>query len=228
MFPYHLVKQGSKIILYGEGKVGREFYLQLHYNKYCVVEAWVDKVFDHFETDKPFDKVANIGKYDFDYVVIAIADLALANSIKQKLVSDGIEDEKIIWSRSYMIGSDIFPDNRKMYLTNWNFYEELIDDYVQIEQWFLGSGWYQGNSQIGINGARNSGERIIRYRILDYLTKDSDCLDIGCNCGFFDIELAKFVNSVKGIDIEERFIDLANKVKEFQKKVFFLLFLDCE
>lgn len=51
--------------------------------------------------------------------------------------------------------------------------------------------------------ARNNGERIARYRVEDYLTKDSICLDIGCNCGFFDLELSRLVKSVVGIDVEK-------------------------
>lgn len=217
MFPYYLIKKGSRIILYGDGKVGKEFYLQLHQNEYCFIEAWVDKAFDYYETAAPFDKVENINKHCFDYVIIALADMALANQVREDLISLGIDNDKIIWSRFYTVESGIFPDNRALYLKNWDFYIDLIDSYMLTTQWFGGSGWYQGSPQIGIKGARNNGERIARYRVGDYLTKDSVCLDIGCNCGFFDLELSKLVKSVVGIDVEKKYIDVANEVKEFNK-----------
>lgn len=217
MFPYFLVKKGSRIILYGDGKVGKEFYMQLHQNEYCFVEAWVDKAFDYYETAEPFDKVENIKKHQFDYVVIALADMALADQVREDLINLGIDQDKIIWSRFYQVNAGMFPEDRTLYLKNWEFYLKLMDSYMLTTQWFGGSGWYQGSSQLGITGARNNGERIARYRVWDYLTKDSVCLDIGCNCGFFDLELSRLVNSVVGIDVEKKYIDIANEVKEFNE-----------
>lgn len=216
MFPYSLVKKDSKIILYGEGKVGREFYLQLHYNKYCSVEAWVDKAFDIFDVKYPFDKIENITNYDFDYIVIALADSAQADSVKAYLVNKGIDKEIIIWTRFYSVSADIFPDNRELYLKNWDFYIQIIDDYLNTTQWFGGNSWYQGSPEIGIRGARKNAERIARYGVDKILDKNSEVLDIGCNCGFFDIELARWVKCVKGIDVESKYIELANKVKAFR------------
>ena len=216
MFPYDLVERESKIILYGEGKVGREFYLQLHFNKYCAVEAWVDKAFDIYDIKKPFDKTDNILNYNFDYIVIALADSDQADSVKAYLVNKGIDKNKIIWSRFYSIGADIFPDNRELYLNNWEFYVKIIDDYLKTTQWFGGSSWYQGSPELGIKGARKNAERIARYNVDKYLDKESEILDIGCNCGFFDIELARWVKHVKGIDIERKYIELANKVRSFR------------
>lgn len=216
MFPYNLVEKDSRIILYGEGKVGKEFYLQLHYNQYCVVEAWVDKAFDIFGVNRPFDKVNNIINYDYDYVVIALADTNQAESVREELVKKGIVEEKIIWSRFYSITADIFPDNRELYLKNWDFYLKIVDDYLNTTQWFGGSAWYQGSPEIGIKGARKNAERIARYNINRFIDGNSEVLDIGCNCGFFDIELARWVKSILGIDVEKRYIELANRVKGFQ------------
>lgn len=116
MFPYYLIKKGSRIILYGDGKVGKEFYLQLHQNEYCFVEAWVDQAFDYYETAEPFDKVGNIKNHQFDYVVIALANSKQADEVREKLLSLGVDEDKIIWSRFYTIDSGIFPDNRALYL----------------------------------------------------------------------------------------------------------------
>lgn len=216
MFPYSLVKKGSRIILYGDGNVGKEFYMQLHQNEYCFVEAWVDKAFDYYETAEPFDKVENIKKHQFDYVVVALADLALADRVREDLISLGVDNDKIIWSRFYQVNAGMFPEDRVSYLKNWDFYIKLIDTYMGAESVFGLSGWYQGSPQLGIIGGRNNGERIARYRVWDYLTKDSVCLDIGCNCGFFDLELSRLVKQVVGIDVEKTYIDIANEVRDFK------------
>lgn len=39
MFPFDKVPKDSKIILYGAGMVGKEFYLQIWQTKYCDVVA---------------------------------------------------------------------------------------------------------------------------------------------------------------------------------------------
>lgn len=96
MFPYNLVKKDSRIIIYGEGEIGREFYLQLYYSGYCVVVAWVDKAFDMYRVEKPFDQLENILHYDFDYIVIALDNSVDVSSVKNSLLDMGIDKEKII------------------------------------------------------------------------------------------------------------------------------------
>ena len=79
LFPYDLVPQNSKIVLYGAGNIGKDFYIQLcAFNRgsnsrggYTLVK-WVDKNFDLYESNSLFDNSKNLIKYSFDYIVIAV------------------------------------------------------------------------------------------------------------------------------------------------------------
>lgn len=43
LFPYECIEKGSAIILYGFGKVGRQYYQQIQENKYCIIKYIVDE-----------------------------------------------------------------------------------------------------------------------------------------------------------------------------------------
>ena len=53
------------------------------------------------------------------------------------------------------------------------------------------------------------------YHVKRYLKTTDEVLDIGCNCGFLDIQLNEYVKSIKGIDVESLFIEIANRTKEY-------------
>lgn len=101
LFPYEKVRQGSKIVLYGMGKVGEAFYQQIRQTGYCVIAAWADRnpglAFD-ISGAVPGIFPDEIKKYSFDYVVIAIENKGVSYKITEKLCSMGIAREKIIIS----------------------------------------------------------------------------------------------------------------------------------
>lgn len=93
LFPYNLIKQGSKIVLYGAGSVGKVFWAQLQKTKYCKEVIWVDR---HTEIN---DFVRPIMKYDdVSYYVIAVEKKQLADEITDSLILLGIDREHIIWN----------------------------------------------------------------------------------------------------------------------------------
>lgn len=216
MFPYWAVKKGSDIILYGEGNVGKEFYLQMYQNQYCNVVAWVDKIFDGYDLNKPFDYVCNINKYDYDYVVLAVKDrttsVEISNELKEKY---GLDDSKIIWSNYYNFSRDFFPTNRMLYLKDLNFYMTLLDEYMDAESFYATKEYYQSFEKLGIKGSRKNAERLVKYRIHEFLNKNCNVLDIGCNCGFFSMTVAPYVKKITGVDVDQNFINIANKTKKF-------------
>ncbi|MBI5547343.1 MAG: class I SAM-dependent methyltransferase [Deltaproteobacteria bacterium] len=61
--------------------------------------------------------------------------------------------------------------------------------------------YYQGFERIGIGGAKPSERRLEHYQILEYLKPSHRVLDIGSNCGFFALNLARYVASVEGIEL---------------------------
>ena len=88
----------KKIVIYGAGRVGFEFYNQLINYKNISIEEWVDSF-----PEKSIYKYCNIKSPDvlrnilYDYILIAVKNENTANEIKGKLKSMGIKEEKIIW-----------------------------------------------------------------------------------------------------------------------------------
>ena len=215
LFPYRLVKRGSKIALYGGGRVGKDFFLQLHETKYCEVVAWVDRSYENYEVSKPFDYVKNISRYNFDYCVIALDKLAVAEEVKTELMETyGIAESKIIWSNYYDYSRDFFPEEKTLYLKDLDFYMDLLDDYIDAESPYSKSRYYQSFEPLGLMGDRSNGDRFMKYRMNHFLNKDSTVLDIGCNCGFFSLTVAPFVKTITGVDVDEKFISIANKTRD--------------
>lgn len=60
--------------------------------------------------------------------------------------------------------------------------------------------FYQSFPMLGINGVRPTDKRIEQYGLKDLLNIKMDVLDIGCNIGFLDLEIASLVRSVTGIE----------------------------
>ena len=216
-FPYRKVAKDSKIVLYGGGAVGKEYYLQIHETKWCEVIAWVDKAFDAYEVKKPFDYVRNLCNYFPDYYVIAEKNHESALKKKEELINEfGIDEKKIVWSRCYSnFGEGYFPGNRVQYLKDLPFYMSLLDDYLDADDFFATTKYYQSYAPLGLKGGRDNGERLLLYDVATFLGKDSDVLDIGCNSGFFSLTLAPYVKSIHGVDIADSFIHIANKVKDY-------------
>lgn len=86
------------IILYGAGKVGNDYYRQLSIYKDVNIVAWVDKHSEKYDyaycrVDKPSECIGS----NYDYLLIAVADKDLSNSIKTELIDKGFDSEKIVW-----------------------------------------------------------------------------------------------------------------------------------
>ena len=218
LFPYNLVPKGSKIIIYGASNVGKDFYLQIFKLKDMFeLKAWVDKSFDVYdELQKPFDYVGNIIKYDFDHIILAVNSKNIADEIKEELKILNISDKKIIWSSSYkFFGHEIVPKNQEMFIKNLNFFNSVFTEYINDKSGFGGSQFYQSFEKLSIEGQRDTKERIDVYNIKNLLSIEDTVLDIGCNCGFFDMQIAPYVKKVVGYEISPNLVNIAIKTSKF-------------
>ena len=90
----------KKIVIYGAGTVGQDYYSQLvKYQKINIV-SWVDKNssacnFDYYDV-QPADIISGL---DFDFILIAVLKEDLADSIREDLVQRGIAVDKIVWKK---------------------------------------------------------------------------------------------------------------------------------
>jgi 2-polyprenyl-3-methyl-5-hydroxy-6-metoxy-1,4-benzoquinol methylase len=73
---------------------------------------------------------------------------------------------------------------------------------------------YQSLPLLGIEGLRPSDKRIVQYGLDAIVSPETSVLDIGANCGFFDIQLASRVKKILGIEVNEQLVELGKTVIE--------------
>lgn len=61
---------------------------------------------------------------------------------------------------------------------------------------------------------RPTKERLKNYGVLDILDENSKVLDIGSNCGFISLSVAKHVKSVLGLEKSSKLVNIANMAKD--------------
>lgn len=86
------------VILYGAGKVGNDYYRQLSIYENVNIVAWVDKHPERYDYD--YHRVTTLAECigrGYDYVLIAVADKMLSDSIRGELIEAGFNADKIIW-----------------------------------------------------------------------------------------------------------------------------------
>lgn len=92
--------RGKKIVIYGAGKVGQDFYAQLCRYGDIQILAWTDKnsmayKFDYAEIMKR-EEAAELKA---DYFIIAVLKAEKAQEIEAELIHMGVNAEKIIWEK---------------------------------------------------------------------------------------------------------------------------------
>lgn len=100
IFPFSDLEEGSKIILYGAGRVGIEYYRQILKNPGIYLVIWVDKHWDKYENiNMPVRPVEDIWSYKYDYIIIAVNRSSLQEEICRELEEKGIPKEKFLWRK---------------------------------------------------------------------------------------------------------------------------------
>lgn len=89
----------KKIVVYGAGKVGKDYIRQIKKEKMCKEFIWVDKNYASKETymEEHVCSPEKILAYEFDYILIAINNDVIIKEIKNELQKKfGVSGEKII------------------------------------------------------------------------------------------------------------------------------------
>ena len=98
-FDKRILKKGTKILLYGAGNIGKDFYKQICADKLYQLVGWVDENYRYYQGQGL--NVLEVGKIKFlkyDYIILAFKDRKLADSVKKNLIKKyTIDDNKIIW-----------------------------------------------------------------------------------------------------------------------------------
>ena len=94
LFPFGAVKPGSRIVIYGFGNVGRQYWLQIRRTGYADIVAVVDKNKAKYCLIEP--RLLNVCEFyalphkAYDVVVIAVSNQEVAHQLQFSLQATGI------------------------------------------------------------------------------------------------------------------------------------------
>lgn len=92
--------RGKKVVIYGAGRVGQDYYRQIVEYKECTITGWVDQNFSRYQF--PYAQVRDITELktlDYDKIIVAIKNENMADEIIKILSKAGIEKENMMWSK---------------------------------------------------------------------------------------------------------------------------------
>ena len=95
IFPFDYIEKNERIILYGAGTVGMDYYMQLSKVKYCQIVLWVDKRYRQYKNVQISDPNL-IQCVDYDKIVVAAKNIELQKEIRMFLMSIGVKEQVII------------------------------------------------------------------------------------------------------------------------------------
>lgn len=96
LFPYSKVKRGSKILIYGAGKLGKQIYGVIKDNSNYKLVGMLDKNWELYKNQGMNVKAPeDILSLEYDYVIIAIVYVNVKNQVKKDLVEMGVAEDKI-------------------------------------------------------------------------------------------------------------------------------------
>ncbi len=108
LFPFTKVKKGSRIVLYGAGEVGYDFYRQIKTSCYVDLALWVDRQYEWCRMlNLPVNPPNDIKLISYDYVIVTAERESVFNSICNDLYLLGTKKEQIIWENNYSIQENI-------------------------------------------------------------------------------------------------------------------------
>lgn len=92
--------RGKKVVIYGAGKVGKDYYAQISRCPDCEIAAWIDAEPDQY--NYPYSRVDKTDILDataFDLLLIAVERKDIADEIYDQLTEKGIPSERIFWRK---------------------------------------------------------------------------------------------------------------------------------
>lgn len=95
--PYVCDFEGKNIIIWSAGTFGQQLYNRIKENEHCHVVGWLDNDYcEYRRCCMDVDPIDKIDSLEFDYVLLATVDEAVARFVREKLVWRGISEEKIL------------------------------------------------------------------------------------------------------------------------------------
>lgn len=104
-FPSEYIHMEEKMILYGAGIVGTDYWRFLQKTHYCELVAWVDREYETWQKEgKRVLPITAVQGVRYDRILIANANKKTADIIRGDLEQLGVPGEKIVWVQPDYIG----------------------------------------------------------------------------------------------------------------------------
>jgi FkbM family methyltransferase len=97
LFPFDKVPKNSRVVLYGAGNVGKQFYDQATETNFCEIVLWLDKNADGILIKQP-ETVTGLNVNDYDFAIIAIENESIMLDVKALLMNYRVPENKILHS----------------------------------------------------------------------------------------------------------------------------------
>lgn len=98
VFPYHLFPQNSRVMLYGAGKIGKDFFNKGKTDGYVDIVGIADKRANELcRNSFPVIGIDDLIDRDFDFLLICVENIKTAEEIENQLVEIGCNRSKIKW-----------------------------------------------------------------------------------------------------------------------------------
>lgn len=111
LFPFESVERGTRVVLYGAGKVGKDYFVQLKKTGYCQLISWADSAWENmdkycyeeltYQINEPLGTLSKNKQYDA--CVVAVLREEIYQEIKEQLLEIGVPEKKIIWKRPQIL-----------------------------------------------------------------------------------------------------------------------------
>ncbi len=97
-YPDILSLRGKKIVLYGAGAVGQDYYFQLSNYQDIQIVAWGDKNAGYCSSEyMEIVDLERLKEFDYDFLIIAVKNSNIAKQIRKELIQNSVREDKIKW-----------------------------------------------------------------------------------------------------------------------------------
>lgn len=109
-FPFGDIPEKSRIIVYGAGAFGKATYQFFTCNTEYKVTGWYDGNYEKYDClGYPVENPELLSKTEYDVIILAVMSERIAEEIRNGLISQNIEKEKIKWlDVSYLLQDGFF------------------------------------------------------------------------------------------------------------------------
>lgn len=105
--PFSEIGEGSRVVLYGAGKIGRSYYRLFQLVRPYQLVLWVDKQDKRLKQEGlAVEGIESLLEAEFDQLLIAVWGMDSAQLIQKELEEYGIAPEKILWRPPQTLLSD--------------------------------------------------------------------------------------------------------------------------